>query len=179
MIVIPVSATQWTTTGTHFSGDREVKLDPGQIVVITFDVSVDATIPANVTQVCNQGLLTASNHGDVLTDDVSVGGSQDPTCTSVPQADLRIEKSDSSDPVEPGDAANRRQVGAMTGLLIDIVFLAAVKVRTGNQFAVQAVAPGVIGADEFSTVPGFANDLRAPVAAYIVERPHILLLVPD
>ncbi len=58
-------------------------LNPGQVVVITFDVTVDATIPANVTQVCNQGLFTSDNHVDLLTDDTSIGGSIDPTCTAV------------------------------------------------------------------------------------------------
>jgi uncharacterized repeat protein (TIGR01451 family) len=77
-------------------------LNLGQVVVITFDVTVDATIPANITQVCNQGLITADNHHvDVLTDDSNVAGANNPTCTSVPQADLEISKGDSADPVEP------------------------------------------------------------------------------
>ena len=49
-------------------------LDPGQEVVITFDVTVDVTIPPNVTQVCNQGLVSGTNFSDVLTDDPDVGG---------------------------------------------------------------------------------------------------------
>ncbi len=77
-------------------------MNPGQVVLISFDVTVDSTIPANVTQVCNQGLVTSANHADVMTDDLAVGGSTDPTCTSVPQADLSIQKSDSADPVSPG-----------------------------------------------------------------------------
>ncbi len=56
-------------------------LDPGQEVIITFDVTVDATIPPNVTQVCNQGLVSGTNFSDVLTDDPDVGGATDPTCT--------------------------------------------------------------------------------------------------
>jgi uncharacterized repeat protein (TIGR01451 family) len=78
-------------------------LNPGQVVAITFDVTVDATTPPNVTQVCNQGLFTGDNFADELTDDPAVGGAFDPTCTSVAQADLEITKSDSADPVFTGD----------------------------------------------------------------------------
>jgi uncharacterized repeat protein (TIGR01451 family) len=79
-------------------------MNPGQVVVITFEVIVDTTIPPNVTQVCNQGLFTSTNHVDVLTDDPDVVGTPDPTCTDVPQADLRTEKIDSTDPVAPNEA---------------------------------------------------------------------------
>jgi len=61
------------------------ELDPGQEVIITFDVTVDVTIPPNVTQVCNQGLVSGTNFSDVLTYDPDVGGSSDPTCTPVEQ----------------------------------------------------------------------------------------------
>jgi uncharacterized repeat protein (TIGR01451 family) len=79
-------------------------LNPGQVVKITFDVTVDASIPSNVTEVCNQGLVSGDNFADLLTDDPVPGATTDPTCTDVPQADLRIEKSDSADPVTPGAA---------------------------------------------------------------------------
>jgi uncharacterized repeat protein (TIGR01451 family) len=79
-------------------------LNPGQVVVISFDVTVDATTPPNVTQVCNQGLFAGGNFADLLTDDPAVGGTADPTCTSVAQADLQIAKSDSADPVFTGDS---------------------------------------------------------------------------
>jgi uncharacterized repeat protein (TIGR01451 family) len=84
-------------------------LNPGQAVIITFDVTVNPTIPPNVTQVCNQGLITGDNFGDVLTDDPDNPTNPppffaDPTCTPVPQADLRIEKTDSADPVNPSNS---------------------------------------------------------------------------
>lgn len=58
-------------------------LDPGQQVVITFDVTVDSR-PPGFTQVCNQGAVSGSNHTSLLTDDPAVSGSADPTCTAVP-----------------------------------------------------------------------------------------------
>jgi len=58
-------------------------LNPGQVVTIVFDVTVDTSIPPNVTQVCNQGLFSGDNFVDTLTDDPGVGGSTDPTCTPV------------------------------------------------------------------------------------------------
>jgi len=59
-------------------------LDPGQFVNITFDVTVDTTIPANVTQVCNQGLFSGDNFANLLTDDFDTGTAGDATCTEVP-----------------------------------------------------------------------------------------------
>ena len=60
-------------------------LDPGQVIAITFDVTVDSPLPTNVNSICNQGLFTASNHANLLTDDPTVGGASDPTCTLVEQ----------------------------------------------------------------------------------------------
>jgi hypothetical protein len=56
-------------------------LNPGQIVTITFDVTVDTT--AAELQVCNQGLFTGVNFANTLTDDPDVGGSSDATCTDI------------------------------------------------------------------------------------------------
>ncbi|MHC4091613.1 MAG: beta strand repeat-containing protein [Planctomycetota bacterium] len=58
-------------------------MDPGQTVVITFDVTVDGTVPVGTTEVCNQGIVSGSNFADVLTDDPDVGGVTDATCTDV------------------------------------------------------------------------------------------------
>ncbi len=56
-------------------------LDPGQQVTITFDVTVDSTIPETATQVCNQGTFTGDNVANLLTDDPDPSGPADPTCT--------------------------------------------------------------------------------------------------
>ncbi|MCA9922998.1 MAG: hypothetical protein KC421_11530, partial [Anaerolineales bacterium] len=77
-------------------------LDPGQVVVITFDVTVDVTIPANVGQVCNQGVVSGDNFANVLTDDPNVGGVTDPTCTTLPRVDIEVTISDNPDPLEAG-----------------------------------------------------------------------------
>ncbi len=99
-------STTWRVTPAYASGETVSvslgDLNPGQQVAITFDVTVDATIPANATQVCNQGLVTSNNSANIITDDPQVGGGTDPTCTAVPQADLSIGKSDSADPVNAG-----------------------------------------------------------------------------
>ena len=60
-------------------------LNPGQVVVITFDVTVDSPFPSATSQVCNQGLFTADNFANLFTDDPAVGGASDPTCTPVEQ----------------------------------------------------------------------------------------------
>lgn len=57
-------------------------LDPGQVVLITFDVTVDSTVLADSPQVCNQGLISGDNFADVLTSDPDVGVNA-PTCTAV------------------------------------------------------------------------------------------------
>ena len=56
-------------------------LNPGQVVVITFDVTVDN--PTAATSVCNQGVFSADNHVNLLTDDPTIGGVSDPTCDAV------------------------------------------------------------------------------------------------
>jgi len=58
-------------------------LNPGQVVLITFDVMVDHTIPSSVTLVCNQASFSGANFITLLTDDIDLPGSADPTCTAV------------------------------------------------------------------------------------------------
>ncbi|NIW47464.1 MAG: hypothetical protein GWN30_22815, partial [Gammaproteobacteria bacterium] len=69
-------------------------LDPGQVVAIFLDVDIDMSIPANVTQVCNQGLVTSDILADLLTDDPNTATFNDPTCTplDLPGADLTVTK---------------------------------------------------------------------------------------
>jgi uncharacterized repeat protein (TIGR01451 family) len=74
----------------------------GEKVTITFQVTINAknALPAGLTQVCNQGTVTGSNFTLVNgvsttpnTDDPSVGGATDPTCTQLVRADLSMTKS--------------------------------------------------------------------------------------
>jgi uncharacterized repeat protein (TIGR01451 family) len=74
-------------------------LPAGKRVVITFDVTIDTPFPAGVTQVANQGHVGSSNHVNVDTDDPDTPAPDDPTVTSVRQANLALSKSDSDDPV--------------------------------------------------------------------------------
>jgi uncharacterized repeat protein (TIGR01451 family) len=61
-------------------------LPPGKSITISFAVTVDTSLPSNVTQLCNQGIVSGSNFADELTDDPDVGGVVDPTCTDVENA---------------------------------------------------------------------------------------------
>ncbi|MGD8750619.1 MAG: DUF11 domain-containing protein [Anaerolineales bacterium] len=83
-------------------------LNPGQVIVITFDATVDnPQNPITNSLVCNQGLFASDNHTSVFTDDPDIGGVEDPTCTTIDlddlEADLALTKSDTSDPVVVGD----------------------------------------------------------------------------
>lgn len=77
-------------------------LPKSKSVTIIFDVTINNPLDsALTTQICNQGTVTAGGGISVPTNDPDVGGSADPTCTAVPQANLAITKSDSADPVVP------------------------------------------------------------------------------
>ncbi len=65
-------------------------LPAGKSVTITFEVTVDSPFPSGPTQVCNQGVVSGSNFSDVFTDDPSVGGAADPTCTMVTKPDIGV-----------------------------------------------------------------------------------------
>jgi uncharacterized repeat protein (TIGR01451 family) len=80
-------------------------LDAGQVVRITFDVTVDdPPVPVGTAQVCNQGIFSGANFISVATDDPAVGGAADPTCTSLDViVDLVLAKDDGIVAVAPGD----------------------------------------------------------------------------
>jgi uncharacterized repeat protein (TIGR01451 family)/fimbrial isopeptide formation D2 family protein len=98
-----VTTSQGGVTTGNTPGDTSVAVDIGTIsalasVTITFQVKINASLPADVVQVANQGQLAFS---DVfaLTDDPAATGADDPTVTPVPQADLTVTKTDSPDPI--------------------------------------------------------------------------------
>ncbi|MAT99591.1 MAG: hypothetical protein CL608_20805 [Anaerolineaceae bacterium] len=73
-------------------------LNPGQTVIITFDITIDnPQSPVTNGQVCNQGLVSGNNFTNVLTDDPAVGGSIDPTCTLLAPGTIIITKDQSPD----------------------------------------------------------------------------------
>lgn len=98
-----VTTTQGTVTSGNTPGDAAVSVDLVVIpangtVTITFQATIDAALPATVVEVVNQGMVTS---GEIVvpTDDPAAGGTDDPTVTPVPQADVAVIKTDSPDPV--------------------------------------------------------------------------------
>ncbi|MCB0256316.1 MAG: DUF11 domain-containing protein, partial [Anaerolineae bacterium] len=69
-------------------------LPAGKSVTIVFDVIIDTpTTPQQiVSQVCNQGTVSATDLAPVLTDDPDVGGAADPTCTTMQPGSITIAK---------------------------------------------------------------------------------------
>ncbi len=58
-------------------------LPAGQSITITFNASINSSVPSGTTQVSNQGTVSGDNFGDVLTDDPDVVGTADPTVTPI------------------------------------------------------------------------------------------------
>lgn len=71
------------------AGDTRVALSGitipggGAVVQISFDVTIDNPLPANVLNVSNQGLASSAEVPPVSTDDPSTAGAADPTVTPV------------------------------------------------------------------------------------------------
>ncbi len=108
----------------------------GDVVTVTFRVTVVNPIPAGVAEVINQGAVAADGLDDVLSDDPDLGGDADPTVTPITAAPvLTVEKTNVlfSDPggdsaASPGDellysvtVANSGNTGAMAVRLTDTV----------------------------------------------------------
>ena len=58
-------------------------LPAGKSVTITFQVTINNSVPPGTTQVSNQGVVSGSNFANVLTDDPDAGGTADPTVTPI------------------------------------------------------------------------------------------------
>src|SRR5262249_45412482 len=56
-------------------------LPAGKSVTITFDVTINSSLPSSVTQVVNQGSISGSNFATLLTDDPDTAAPADPTIT--------------------------------------------------------------------------------------------------
>lgn len=88
LVVGSVQSTTGTATNGNGSGDSTVSVNigdmfAGAIVGITFDVTINANLPTNVTQVSNQGVVSSNELSDILTDDPDIGGDSDPTVISI------------------------------------------------------------------------------------------------
>ena len=71
-------------------------LPAGKSVTITFDVTVDNPWQGATNQVSNQGSVTGTNFGPVLTDDPDVPGAANPTVTTIDQPDVTVAVSPAS-----------------------------------------------------------------------------------
>jgi hypothetical protein len=65
-------------------------LPAGESVTITFKVTVDDPFTGSAAEVCNQGTVSGTNFASVATDDPSVGGAADPTCTPIDPPDSTV-----------------------------------------------------------------------------------------
>ncbi|MDA8018227.1 MAG: choice-of-anchor A family protein [Thermoanaerobaculia bacterium] len=57
------------------------EVDPGEEVIVTFDVAIIDPLPSGVFEVSNQGLVTSAELPDLPTDDPTTSTSADPTIT--------------------------------------------------------------------------------------------------
>ncbi len=138
-------------------------LPPGKSVTIMFNVTVNAlgTLPPGTSQVCNQGLVSATGIPSFGTDDPDTGAANDATCTKLNVADLAVTKSDAPDPVIAGNnitytvnVVNNGPAAALTTTVTDAVpanttFVSAI-VTTGAGWGTAAPAVGGTGNIVFS-----------------------------
>ena len=58
-------------------------INPGDSIVVSFEVTVNSNIGSGVTEICNQGTVAGSNIVNTVTDDPDTPTADDPTCTQV------------------------------------------------------------------------------------------------
>jgi len=83
-----VSTTLGSTTSGNGVGDDQVDvsiglLPPGGSITIQFEVIINNPLPASVTEIQIQGIISSDQLADVLTDDLALPASQDPTSITV------------------------------------------------------------------------------------------------
>ncbi len=86
LALVPGSVT--TDKGSDASSGTDVQVNvgtliPGEQATITFTVDVASLIPGTVTEVSNQGDISSTDLPTFQTDDPDVGGSSDPTTTTI------------------------------------------------------------------------------------------------
>ncbi len=92
LVIASVFTTQGTVTGGNF-GIPPVTVNIGTIpvsgsVTITFQVRINNPLPAGVTQVANQGIVSGDNFPNTPTDDPKTPQPNDPTITPVTSAPI-------------------------------------------------------------------------------------------
>lgn len=93
LVIGSVTTTQGTVTDGNSGGDISVGVDIGTIadgasVTVTFDVVIDNPLPAGVTQITCQGVVSSDILTGLPTDDPTGGGPTDPTVIPVVAAAL-------------------------------------------------------------------------------------------
>ncbi|MBX3052028.1 MAG: DUF11 domain-containing protein [Caldilineaceae bacterium] len=128
LVVNSVQTSQGTITTGNNPGDTGVivslgTIPGGQSATITFRVTIRNPLPAGVTQVANQAVVTGDNFPDVPTDDPDTPGADDPTITPLVAAPV-LEASkrdtlavdvDGNGVTSPGDILEYRVVIRNTG----------------------------------------------------------------
>jgi uncharacterized repeat protein (TIGR01451 family) len=118
-----VTTTQGTVTSEDPVGVTIGDLSAGGSVTITFDVLVDNPLPGGVTQVANQGTVSAGNHPDEPTNDPDTAPDDDPTVTPMTaepvieadKTDTLLIDADGSGDVSPGDTLSYSVTISNTG----------------------------------------------------------------
>lgn len=102
LVVGSVQTTQGMITSGNNPGDTSIAVNVGTMpgnnstVDIAFRVTIDSPLPADVTQVANQGFVSSNEDPEKPTDDPSTPVPEDPTTTQVVDAPvLDVVKSDS------------------------------------------------------------------------------------
>ncbi len=89
LMVGSVTTSQGTVTSGNDAGDTMVEVNIGTLLsftgadTVTFVVTVNSPLPANLTHICNQGIVSGSNFDDEITDDPDTTPYEDSTCTEL------------------------------------------------------------------------------------------------
>lgn len=127
-----VTTTQGTVVSGNDPADGSVEVDlgtvfPGGVVTITFRVVIDDPLAAGVTEISNQGTVSATGLADEPTDDPDTADDDDPTVTPLVAAPgIAVEKSDAL--LIDGDGDGQVDTGDVLRYTVGIINL-------GNQDA--------------------------------------------
>ncbi len=116
LVVGSVQTNRGTVTRGNSAGNGSVRVDVGTLpggssVTVSFRVTINNPLPANVSQVVNSGLITSNEVPSFSTDDPDTAAVDDPTATPVSAApalavsktDSLFTDADSNGVVSPGD----------------------------------------------------------------------------
>lgn len=107
LVVGSVTSSAGTVTTGNTAGHTSVGVNVGNLadnssVTITFDVTINNPVPAAVSQVINQGIVSTNTLSIPSDDPDDATSTIDPTITAIVRPNLILNQSDSPDPVIPG-----------------------------------------------------------------------------